>query len=115
MNIQEQIRWLREGVAGGHAITIADTMEALLKENERLAAALREIGETAGHTLLGCSHEDCDVFPYCSEEGMRGHERGANRAFEQCAGIANEALKAPEVPESIVLTQHTDDRLTTTS
>ena len=29
--IREQIRWLREGVNGGHAQTIADTMEAMLE------------------------------------------------------------------------------------
>jgi hypothetical protein len=69
-----------------------DNFLSLTAQLKKLREALQEIGETAGLTLLGCSHEDCDFFPHCSEEGMRGHERGANRAFEQMAGIAKAAL-----------------------
>ncbi len=93
----ERLReFLERGGIDSSAVLAGEDTGTWQDENERLRAALREIAETDGRTLLGCRHEDCDLFPNCTEDGMRGHERGAWRAFNQCAGIAKAALNQSE-------------------
>lgn len=62
-------------------------------ELEHLRNRLKEIADLSGRTLLGCADEDCDLYPHCDEREHHAHERGANKAFEQCAAIAKEALE----------------------
>ena len=66
----------------------ADTMEKML-------VALTEIAECKGLTLLGCN---CDNYMHCDcgDTAYRAHERGANKAFEQCASTAKTALVSTE-------------------
>lgn len=65
-----------------------------------MRAALERIADMSGLTLLGCAC-DGDGYPHCcSQDVRRAHERGANRAFEDAAAIAKEALSsAGELPK----------------
>ena len=57
---------------------------------ETMEVALRQIAECSGQTLLGCAPDS--EYPDCPENEKRAHEYGANKAFEQCAAIAKNAL-----------------------
>lgn len=59
-----------------------------------MRAALERIADMSGKTLLGCAC-DGDGYPHCcAQDVRRAHERGANRAFEDAAAIAKEALSS---------------------
>lgn len=71
------------------------TFQALDEKDQKikkLQAALKGLAECKGKTLLGCN---CDNYMHCDcgETAYRAHERGANEAFEDCAGIASKALE----------------------
>lgn len=59
---------------------------------ERMLAALKEIASNKDMTLLGCN---CDNYMHCDcgETAYRAHERGANKAFEQMAAVAADAVQ----------------------
>ncbi len=59
----------------------------------QLEIALNEIAESEGLTLLGCN---CDNYMNCAcgDTAYRVFERGANRAFNQLAGVTKNAVSA---------------------
>lgn len=67
-----------------------DDIKEMQKELDILTAALEQISEMKDQTLLGCQHDEFHME--C--EGRLAHEIGANKAFNQAAGIAIRALAA---------------------
>ena len=61
-----------------------------------MRAALERIAKMSGMTLLGCACEVGDYPHCCAPEVRRAHERGANRAFEDAAAVAKEALSSQQ-------------------
>lgn len=62
-----------------------------------LIAALKVIAECKGKTLLG---EYCNSELDIDKEKERQYEKGANAAFEECAGIATSVLEAIKFQEA---------------
>ena len=61
-----------------------------------MRAALERIAGMSGMTLLGCACDSGD-YPHCCDATVRrAHERGANRAFEDAAAVAKEALSSDD-------------------
>ena len=69
----------RHTEAGATLVTLARALLAALDVVE----AAERIAEFRGQTLLGPDHD---------KEATRIYSTGANRAFEECAGIASAAL-----------------------
>lgn len=61
---------------------------------DKYREALELIAQLSGQTLLGCSDYDgSHDYPHCCpDEVKRAHEIGANKAFEQAAAMAKDAL-----------------------
>jgi len=69
-------------------------IKEMQEELDIFMAALEEIAEMKGKTILGCNHDeyhrDCD--------GREAHEIGANKAFNQAAEIAIKAISRASQP-----------------
>jgi hypothetical protein len=64
-------------------------------EIERLQKVLEAIAACEGMTLLGCAPGS--YMDIASKDEQRAHEYGANKAFNQCASMAKQALAEGEV------------------
>jgi hypothetical protein len=65
----------------------------------RLEEALQAIAECKDKTLLGCNHAEADAYHGINGDCCKSHEIGANKAFNQCAVTAENALSRPGTNE----------------
>ncbi len=75
-DVIEQIKWLREGVAGGHAISIAGTLEKQAKEIERLTAALGRLASPLAFTESRVATAEETARMFYAEEALAAVDKG---------------------------------------
>jgi len=86
--LEQRVEELEEMEGAGRAAGITNP-----EKLPELVEALRLIGQMSGQTLLGQSPEH-EFIPGAYPGEDRAHESGANKAFEQAAGVAQKALAA---------------------